>query len=95
MVSAFKQTFGLHTLTHPGVIWDNLTVRGIGGTKNFVKVFPNAFIDFFNVPGTIMSILGYGKKGKEFNILHDFRGVAKPGRWSLCWAGRVVDVHRS
>lgn len=83
MVSAFKQTFGLHTLTHPGVIWDNLTVRGIGGTKNFVKVFPNAFIDFFNVPGTIMSILGYGKKGKEFNILHDFRGVAKPGEMVL------------
>jgi len=58
-------------------------VRGIGGTKNFVKVFPNAFIDFFNVPGTIMSILGYGKKGKEFNILHDFRGVAKPGEMVL------------
>ena len=58
-------------------------MRGIGGTKNFVKVFPNAFIDFFNVPGTIMSILGYGKKGKEFNILHDFRGVAKPGEMVL------------
>ncbi|KIX99551.1 uncharacterized protein Z520_05127 [Fonsecaea multimorphosa CBS 102226] len=66
-----------------GVIWDNLTVRGIGGVKNFVKVFPDAFIDFFNVPGTIMSILGWGKKGREFNILHGFRGVAKPGEMVL------------
>ncbi|KIW92594.1 uncharacterized protein Z519_06441 [Cladophialophora bantiana CBS 173.52] len=66
-----------------GVIWDNLTVRGIGGIKNFVKVFPDAFIDFFNVPGTIMSILGIGKKGREFNILQGFRGVAKPGEMVL------------
>ena len=66
-----------------GVIWDNLTVRGIGGVKNFVKVFPDAFVDFFNVPGTIMHILGYGKKGKEFNILQNFKGVAKPGEMVL------------
>ena len=66
-----------------GVIWDKLTVRGIGGIKNFVKVFPDAFIDFFNVPGTIMAILGYGKKGREFDILNNFRGVAKPGEMVL------------
>jgi ABC-type multidrug transport system ATPase subunit/ABC-type multidrug transport system permease subunit len=66
-----------------GVIWENLTVRGIGGVKNFVKVFPDAFVDFFNVPGTIMHILGYGKKGREYNILQGFRGVAKPGEMVL------------
>ena len=58
---------------HIGVIWENLTVRGIGGVKNYVKVFPQAFVDFFNVPGTIMSIFGIGKKGREFNILSGFR----------------------
>lgn len=66
-----------------GVIWDNLTVRGIGGVKNIVKVFPDAFVDFFNVPGTIMHMLGYGKKGNEFEILKNFRGVAKPGEMVL------------
>jgi ATP-binding cassette, subfamily G (WHITE), member 2, SNQ2 len=65
------------------VIWDNLTVKGIGGVKNYVKVFPDAFISFFNVPGTIMSIFGFGKKGREFNILQGFRGVAKPGEMVL------------
>lgn len=68
---------------HIGVIWENLTVRGIGGVKNYVKVFPDAFIDFFNIPGTIMNILGIGKKGTEFNILKGFRGVAKPGEMVL------------
>lgn len=66
-----------------GVIWEDLTVRGIGGIKNFVKVFPDAFNDFFNVPATIYHLLGYGKKGKEFNILQNFRGVAKPGEMVL------------
>jgi ATP-binding cassette subfamily G (WHITE) protein 2 (SNQ2) len=66
-----------------GVIWDNLTVRGTGGVKNYVKVFPQAFVDFFNVPGTIMSIFGIGKKGREFDILSRFRGVVKPGEMVL------------
>jgi ATP-binding cassette subfamily G (WHITE) protein 2 (SNQ2) len=68
---------------HIGVIWDNLTVRGTGGVKNYVKVFPQAFVDFFNIPGTLMSIFGFGKKGREFNILNRFRGVAKPGEMVL------------
>src|SRR5271156_4418148 len=69
---------------HPaGVIWDNLTVKGIGRVKNYIRVFPDAFISFFNVPGTIMHILGLGKKGAEFKILQNFRGVAKPGEMVL------------
>jgi ATP-binding cassette, subfamily G (WHITE), member 2, SNQ2 len=66
-----------------GVTWENLSVRGIGGEKNIVKTFPDAFIDFFNLPGTIMSAFGWGKKGKEFNILQGFRGVAKPSEMVL------------
>ena len=66
-----------------GVVWDGLTVKGIGGVKNFVKTFPGAFVDFFNVPGLLMGLLGIGKKGKEFDILRDFRGVVKPGEMVL------------
>ena len=66
-----------------GVLWNRLTVSGIGGTKNYVKVFPDAFISFFNVPGTIMKIFGWGKKGSEVNILHDFKGLVKPGEMCL------------
>lgn len=68
---------------HIGVIWDNLTVGGVGGVKNFVKTFPDAFISFFNFPETIMHIFGIGRKGKEVNILKDFKGIAKPGEMVL------------
>ena len=66
-----------------GVIWENLTVSGVGGVKNIVKTFPQAFVSFFNVPETLMHIFGYGKKGKEIDILRGFRGVVKPGEMVL------------
>ncbi|GAD91973.1 hypothetical protein CIMG_06623 [Paecilomyces variotii No. 5] len=66
-----------------GVIWDGLTVKGVGGVKNFIKTFPDAVVDFFNVPQTIIHILGYGKKGREFDILRDFHGLMKPGEMVL------------
>lgn len=55
----------------------------MGGEKNIVKVFPNAIVDFFNVPQTIMHLMGWGRKGKEISILRDFKGVAKPGEMVL------------
>jgi hypothetical protein len=66
-----------------GVIWEGLTVTGQGGVTNFVKTFPDAFISFFNVFGMAMNIFGLGRKGRECNILKDFRGVAKPGEMVL------------
>ncbi|KAF1969389.1 hypothetical protein BU23DRAFT_240612 [Bimuria novae-zelandiae CBS 107.79] len=66
-----------------GVLFEGLTVRGIGGVKNYVKTFPDAFVSFFNVFETIQSILGLGKKGREFDILKDFNGVVKPGEMCL------------
>ena len=68
---------------HIGVVWDGLTVSGIGGVKNYVKTFPDAFVSFFNVWETAAGLLGLGKKGKEFDILKDFKGVAKPGEMVL------------
>ncbi|KAF2090707.1 hypothetical protein K490DRAFT_62029 [Saccharata proteae CBS 121410] len=66
-----------------GVYWDALTVSGIGGVKNYVKTFPQAFVDMVNVYGIAKSLLGLGKNGREFNILQDFKGVAKPGEMVL------------
>ncbi|KAJ4293655.1 ATP-binding cassette transporter snq2 [Kalmusia sp. IMI 367209] len=67
-----------------GVVFEGLTtVSGIGGVKNYVKTFPDAFVSFFNVFGTIQSVLGLGRKGREFDILKDFKGVVKPGEMCL------------
>lgn len=66
-----------------GVLWENLTVSGIGGVKNYVKTFPWAFVSFFNVYETAKGVLGLGNKGREFDILNNFRGVVKPGEMVL------------
>ncbi|KAH8731975.1 ABC transporter CDR4 [Phaeosphaeriaceae sp. PMI808] len=66
-----------------GVVWEDLTVSGIGGVKNYAKTFPDAFVSFFNVFESAQSLLGMGKKGKEFDILRNFKGVAKPGEMVL------------
>ncbi|KAH8808575.1 ABC-2 type transporter-domain-containing protein [Xylogone sp. PMI_703] len=68
---------------HIGVAWEGLTVSGVGGVTNFVKTFPDAFVSFFNVYETAMHLFGFGSKGREVDILKDFRGVAKPGEMVL------------
>ncbi|KAL5426170.1 hypothetical protein PMIN04_002068 [Paraphaeosphaeria minitans] len=66
-----------------GVLFEDLTVSGVGGVKNYVKTFPDAFVSFFNIFATVQGLLGLGKKGREFDILKDFRGVVKPGEMCL------------
>ncbi|KAK3950972.1 ABC-2 type transporter-domain-containing protein [Pseudoneurospora amorphoporcata] len=68
---------------HIGVYWDGLTVKGIASSTNFVKTFPNAFIDFFDVVSPLVNMLGLGKKMPEATLLHSFRGVCKPGEMVL------------
>ncbi|KAM0275089.1 hypothetical protein ACHAQH_007568 [Verticillium albo-atrum] len=68
---------------HIGVHWDGLTVRGIGGTTNYVQTFPNAFINFFDYVTPVMRLLGMGKKGVEATLLDNFRGVCEPGEMVL------------
>ena len=66
-----------------GVYWDGLTVSGIGGVKNYVKTFPMAFVSFFNVYETAKNMMGWGQRGRQFDILKNFRGVTKPGEMVL------------
>ncbi|KAK4133652.1 hypothetical protein BT67DRAFT_434638 [Trichocladium antarcticum] len=68
---------------HIGVYWDGLTVKGMGGMTNFVKTFPDAFVDFFDVVTPLIGALGFGKKGVEATLLDNFRGVCKPGEMVL------------
>ena len=66
-----------------GVYWDGLTVRGIGGVKNYVKTFPMAFVSFFNVYETAKNMMGWSQKSRQFDIIKNFRGVTKPGEMVL------------
>jgi ATP-binding cassette subfamily G (WHITE) protein 2 (SNQ2) len=66
-----------------GVVWEDLTVSGFGGVRNYISTFPDAVIGFFNVPGTIWNMLGMNKRGREVDILKKFKGVVKPGEMVL------------
>ncbi|CAD6503294.1 BgTH12-02961 [Blumeria graminis f. sp. triticale] len=68
---------------HIGVIWENLSVFGSGGSSNYVKTFLDAIISFFNIISTISGLLGLRKNKKKVTILDSFRGVAKPGEMVL------------
>ena len=58
-----------------GVIWDGLTVRGLGGSKIYVQTFPDAFTNFALFPfRQVMKVFGLGRRGKEVKILRNFRG---------------------
>ena len=66
-----------------GVIWDDLTVSGVGGTKHIIKTFPQEFISFFSIAVKPLRMLGIAKKVKEFDILKSMKGVVKPGEMVL------------
>ncbi|KAH6617086.1 ABC-2 type transporter-domain-containing protein [Chaetomium tenue] len=68
---------------HIGVYWDGLTVKGMGGQTNYVKTFPDAFIDFFDYITPVKRMLGFGKKGVEATLLNEFKGVCKAGEMVL------------
>ncbi|KAI1338456.1 ABC-2 type transporter [Xylariaceae sp. FL0016] len=68
---------------HIGVYWDGLTVKGMGGMTNFVKTFPDAFVDFVDYWTPLMRLLGKGEKGTEATLLDNFRGVVNPGEMVL------------
>lgn len=68
---------------HIGVYWDGLTVRGFGDKTNYVKTFPDAFVDFFDVISPMKRLVGLGKKGVERTLLHGFSGLCKPGEMVL------------
>ncbi|KUI69206.1 ABC transporter G family member 11 [Cytospora mali] len=68
---------------HIGVYWDQFTVKGMGGHSNYVKTFPDSFVDFFDIFTPIKNMLGLGKKGTEVTLLDNFRGVCQPGEMIL------------
>jgi ABC-type multidrug transport system ATPase subunit/ABC-type multidrug transport system permease subunit len=67
-----------------GVLWEGLTVQGMGGFKIFAPTFPDAFTGFFGYPYRLVKdILGLTPKGEPVNILKDFKGVVRPGEMVL------------
>ncbi|KZZ99435.1 BMR1-like protein [Moelleriella libera RCEF 2490] len=68
---------------HVGVCWHGLTVKGVGGTANYVQTFPDVLVSFFDVVTPTLRLLGLGKKPVEATLLKDFQGVCNPGEMVL------------
>jgi ATP-binding cassette subfamily G (WHITE) protein 2 (SNQ2) len=68
---------------HIGAYWKDLTVRGVGGMQNYVRTFPDAFVDFFDVVSPVRNMLGLGHKPEEATLLDGFSGVCRPGEMVL------------
>ncbi|EPE04970.1 brefeldin a resistance protein [Ophiostoma piceae UAMH 11346] len=68
---------------HIGVYWDKLSVRGMGGSSNFVRTFPDAVVSFFDYITPLIRLLGRKPAGAQRTILGNFRGVCKPGEMVL------------
>ena len=66
-----------------GVLWNDLTARGLGGQKIFVQTFPSKVMNFFNYWPTIRGWFGQAKKGAETDILRSFKGLCKPDEMVL------------
>jgi len=66
-----------------GVVWKDLTVRGMGGSKLYVQTFPSKLATFFNPIPLVRSLFGMGKKGAEVDILKSFTGMVRPGEMVL------------
>ncbi|EWY79905.1 hypothetical protein FOYG_16970 [Fusarium oxysporum NRRL 32931] len=73
---------GIHD-KHIGVFWENLTVRGVSATHNFVPTFPDVLLSFVNVLSPLLRLIGIRKKPSETTLLHEFNGVCKPGEMVL------------
>ncbi|ORY09288.1 ABC drug exporter AtrF [Clohesyomyces aquaticus] len=71
-----------------GVVWKNLTVKGIGSTSSFVRTLPNAIIgtfgpDLYKIVSNFVPALNMGRHSQTRTLIHDFSGVVRDGEMML------------
>jgi len=71
-----------------GIVYRNLTVKGIGASKVFAKTLPEAIIgtfgpDLYRLICRFAPALQFGKKPPVKTILHDFTGNLRDGEMML------------
>lgn len=71
-----------------GVIYRNLTVKGVGSTATFVKTLPDAVIgtfgpDLYKLACRFMPFLAFGRHGPTRILINDFTGLVRDGEMML------------
>ena len=71
-----------------GVVYKDLTVKGIGTTATFVKTLPDAVMgtfgpDLYRLVTRFLPFLRFGGRGVKRTLVHDFTGVVRDGEMLL------------
>ncbi|KAL5121843.1 ATP-binding cassette transporter snq2 [Pleosporales sp. CAS-2024a] len=71
-----------------GVIYKNLTVKGVGATASFVRTLPDAVLgtfgpDLYHIVSGWVPALSMGRHKQTKTLIHDFSGVVKDGEMAL------------
>ena len=71
-----------------GVIYKNLTVKGVGSTASFARTLPDAVLgtfgpDLYRIVSNFIPLLKLGKDKQMRTLINDFTGVVKDGEMML------------
>ncbi|KAF1920055.1 ABC transporter-like protein [Ampelomyces quisqualis] len=71
-----------------GVVYRNLTVKGVGSTASFVRTLPDAVLgtfgpDLYHLVSGWIPALRMGRHKQTRKLIHDFSGVVKDGEMCL------------
>ena len=71
-----------------GVVYKNLTVKGVGSTASFARTLPDAILgtfgpDLYRIVTNLFPALKFGKNKHMRTLIHDFSGVVKDGEMML------------
>ncbi|KAI1641146.1 ABC-2 type transporter-domain-containing protein [Biscogniauxia mediterranea] len=71
-----------------GVVYKNLTVKGVGSTTSFVRTVPDAVLgsfgpDLYRILSKFIPFLRFGKALPTRTLIHDFTGCVRDGEMML------------
>ncbi|CAN9186896.1 unnamed protein product [Alternaria alternata] len=71
-----------------GVIYKNLTIKGVGSTASFARTLPDAILgtfgpDLYKIVTGFVPALKLGRHKQMRTLIHDFSGVVKDGEMML------------
>lgn len=84
----FEKRKGGQSAKKVGVVWRNLTVKGVGSTATFVRTLPDAILgsfgpDFYKIITRFVPALKLESHAQTRTLINDFTGVVKDGEMML------------
>ncbi|KAK3695733.1 ABC-2 type transporter-domain-containing protein [Podospora appendiculata] len=83
-----KRTESGESTKKVGVVFKNLTVKGVSGSASFVRTLPEAILgtfgpDLYHMISRWIPALRFGRKPELRNLINDFTGVVRHGEMML------------